>query len=137
MARPMDDVPRVFRVVLEVTGLDAATAFYATLLGTDGRRVSPERHYFDCGPVILAIVDVSSGGLAPRPAPDDLYFAVRDLETVFARATEMGCLSTEDVHGEPGGAIVKRPWGERSFYAVDPFGNGLCFCDEATLFTGR
>jgi hypothetical protein len=35
------------------------------------------------------------------------------------------------------GAIVRRPWGERSFYAVDPFGNKLCFVDRATLFTGR
>lgn len=29
-----------------------------------------------------------------------------------------------------------RPWGERSFYCRDPFGNGLCFVDEKTLFTG-
>ena len=40
-------------------------------------------------------------------------------------------------HGESGGDIVVRPWGERSFYAADPFGNGLCFVDEKTLFTGR
>jgi len=32
---------------------------------------------------------------------------------------------------------VERPWGERSFYAVDPFGNPLCFVDQKTLFTGR
>jgi hypothetical protein len=41
----------------------------------------------------------------------------------------------EDVHGEPAGDIVTRHWGERCFYAVDPFGNGLCFSDERTLFT--
>ena len=29
-----------------------------------------------------------------------------------------------------------RPWGERSFYLRDPFGNPLCFVDAATLFTG-
>jgi hypothetical protein len=40
------------------------------------------------------------------------------------------------VHGEPAGAICKRPWGERSSYAVDPFGNPLCFVDRATVFTG-
>jgi hypothetical protein len=32
---------------------------------------------------------------------------------------------------------VTRPWGERSFYAFDPDGNGLCFVDERTVFTGR
>jgi len=49
----------------------------------------------------------------------------------------LGCLSTEDVHGKSAGEIVKRPWGERSFYAHDPWGNGLCFVDENTLFTGK
>jgi hypothetical protein len=33
--------------------------------------------------------------------------------------------------------MVVRPWGERSFYVKDPWGNGLCFVDEKTLFTGR
>jgi len=35
------------------------------------------------------------------------------------------------------GEIVKRPWGELSFYVEDPWGNGLCFVDETTLFTGK
>jgi hypothetical protein len=26
--------------------------------------------------------------------------------------------------------------GERSFYVADPFGNGLCFVAEETIFTG-
>ena len=33
--------------------------------------------------------------------------------------------------------IVTQPWGERSFYAEDPFGNKLCFVDRSTLFTGH
>jgi hypothetical protein len=33
------------------------------------------------------------------------------------------------------GEIARRPWGERSFYMRDPFGNPLCFVDEGTLFT--
>jgi len=53
------------------------------------------------------------------------------------RARELNCLSTEDVHGASAGDVVKRPWGERSFYAYDPWGNGLCFVDENTLFTGK
>jgi hypothetical protein len=56
---------------------------------------------------------------------------------VHERARALNCLSTEDVHGASAGDVVTRPWGERSFYAHDPWGNGLCFVDETTLFTGR
>jgi len=31
--------------------------------------------------------------------------------------------------------VTKRPWGERSFYVVDPWGNDLCFVEEGTLYT--
>lgn len=41
-----------------------------------------------------------------------------------------------DVHGDPAGAIATRPWGKRSFYVEDPFGNKQCFVDRATLFSG-
>jgi hypothetical protein len=47
------------------------------------------------------------------------------------------CLSKEKVHGESAAKILVRPWGEKSFYAEDPWGNGLCFVDEKTLFTGK
>jgi hypothetical protein len=87
--------------------------------------------------VILALVDVTAGGETPKPLPDYIYFAVGELEKVYARATELGCLSAADVHGAGAGEIVVRPWGERSFYVNDPWGNGLCFVDENTLFTGR
>ena len=33
------------------------------------------------------------------------------------------------------GARHDRPWGERSFYVVDPWGNDLCFCQDGTLYT--
>jgi hypothetical protein len=59
-----------------------------------------------------------------RPAPDNLYFSVKNLEAVYERAREPGCLSPDEVHGESAGQIVKRPWSERSFYARDPFENG-------------
>ena len=36
----------------------------------------------------------------------------------------------------PLGEIAKRPWGEESFYASDPFGNPLCFVSSASVFTG-
>ena len=36
-----------------------------------------------------------------------------------------------------GGAakVIERPWGERSFYVTDPWGNELCFVQEGTLYT--
>jgi len=36
----------------------------------------------------------------------------------------------------PMGEIARRPWGERSFYLHDPFGNPLCFVDAASIFKG-
>jgi predicted enzyme related to lactoylglutathione lyase len=129
---------KLFRIVLQVSGLDQAAEFYAKLLNDPGRRIPrASRHYIDCGPVILALVDVSAGGETAKPLPDKIYFAVSDLEQTYARAKELGCLSNEDVHGDSAGEIVARPWGERSFYVNDPWGNGLCFVDENTLFTGR
>ena len=134
----MANAPALFRVILQVSDLDKAAEFYANLLADEGRRIPrASRHYFDCGPVILALVDVSAGGEAPKPLPDYIYFAVNNLEEVHARASEVGCLSSDDVHGASAGEIVKRPWGERSFYVDDPWGNGLCFVDETTLFTGK
>ena len=129
--------PKLYRIILQVDNLDRAENFYGTLLGDRGRRIPRgSRHYIDCGPVILALVDVS-GESTPQPLPDYIYFAVSDLEAVHERARALDCLSTEDVHGASAAEIVKRPWGERSFYAHDPWGNGLCFVDENTLFTGK
>lgn len=131
-------VPKLFRIALQVADLDQGAAFYGKLLDDPGRRIPRgSRHYFDCGPVILALVDVTAGDLEPKPIPDYVYFAVSDLDQVYERAKELNCLAKEDVHGEDAGAIVKRPWGELSFYAEDPWGNGLCFVDESTLFTGK
>lgn len=133
----MTDVPNLYRIILQVSDLDKAADFYAKLLGIKGRGIRGARYYFDCGAVILALVDPASEGAAARPLPDNIYFSVQNLEAVFERARELGCLSSDDVHGESAGEIVERPWGERSFYARDPFGNGLCFVAAETIFTGR
>ena len=130
--------PSLFRIILQVADLDEAEAFYGKLLGDRGRRIPrASRHYIDCGPVILALVDPSIDDETAKALPDYIYFAVNDLETIHDRARELNCLSNEDVHGESAGAMVVRPWGERSFYVKDPWGNGLCFVDEKTLFTGK
>ena len=49
-------VPKLFRIALQVSDLDQAAAFYAKLLDDKGVRIPRgSRHYFDCGPVILAV----------------------------------------------------------------------------------
>jgi predicted enzyme related to lactoylglutathione lyase len=120
---------KLFRVILPVADLDHAATFYGHLLDSPGERIAPERHYFDCGGTILALVNPAGHDQPFRPNPDHVYFAVTDLEAVFARAQNAGCLELE-------AAIVTRVWGERSFYARDPFGNPLCFVDAATVYTG-
>jgi predicted enzyme related to lactoylglutathione lyase len=123
-------VPRLFRVIVPVADINAAAAFYGGVLGDPGRRISPGRHYFGCGGTILACFDPRSDGDSwdARPNPDHMYFAVADLEDSLAR-----------VRAQPGGVVHReietQPWGERSFYCSDPFGNKLCFVDERTLFT--
>ena len=129
------DVPKIFRVTVEVADIDKAAAFYSKLLGTDGKRHPGARHYFDCGGVILAVLDPSRGGLTPTPGPKSLYFAVGDVVAVHARAKQLGALAPYKVHGEDAGAVITRPWGEKSFYVVDPWGNDMCFVEDGTLYT--
>ncbi len=125
------DTPVFFRMTVEVTNLEQAAKFYATLLGIEGRKLPRSRLYFDCGPVILQVIDVS----ASRPShtsAKSLYFSVANLEAVHKRAKKLKCLSLEMVHEKPGGAIVVRPSGERSFYVDDPWFNALCFVEAGT-----
>jgi catechol 2,3-dioxygenase-like lactoylglutathione lyase family enzyme len=131
--------PRLYRVILPVRDIERGASFYGELLQTPGQRVSPGRHYFDCGGVVLALFDPLADGdrLELRPNVEHVYFAVADLEAVYARAQRLGGLAAETGDGDlPMGQIATRPWGERSFYMRDPFGNPLCFVDERTLFTG-
>ena len=134
-ARPSPDVPKIFRVTVEVSDLDQAAAFYAKLLDDEGKRHPGARHYFDCGGVILAVLDPTAGGMTPTPGPKSLYFAVHDLDAVHARARALEALAPYKVHGQPAGEPIQRPWGERSFYVNDPWGNDLCFVAEGTLYT--
>lgn len=131
--------PKLFRVILPVSSIESAARFYAAVLGDAGVRVSPGRHYFDCGGTILACFDPTADGdgYEPTPLPEWLYFAVDDIEAVYAACRGAGAtMSKGDVHGDPAGRIATRPWGERSFYVEDPFGNKLCFVDRATTYTG-
>jgi predicted enzyme related to lactoylglutathione lyase len=124
--------PKLFRLNIEVGDIERAAHFYAELLGLEGRPQMGKRCYFRAGAVTLQVVEAAPA----HPAAKALYFAVGDLDAVHRRASALGCLSGESVHGTPGGEPVVRPWGERSFYADDPWGNPLCFVDEGTIYAG-
>jgi catechol 2,3-dioxygenase-like lactoylglutathione lyase family enzyme len=134
-AKQANDVPQFFRLNIEVGDLNAAISFYTKLLGIEGRKQAGSRVYFNCGPVTLQVLDVSSAH-APHTAAKALYFTVSDLDSVFERARALDCLSAESVHDAPGGGIVVRPWGERSFYCEDPWKNPLCFVEAGTVYAG-
>ena len=122
---------KLFRVIVPVASIETAAVFYEKVLGVTGARVSGGRHYFQCGGTILACFSPREDGDAfDLPAnPDHLYFSVDDLEAAFRRCQHADCKRLD-------AQIQTQPWGERSFYAEDPFGNKVCFVDEGTVFTG-
>jgi catechol 2,3-dioxygenase-like lactoylglutathione lyase family enzyme len=142
--RPVEEgeslMPHLYRVIPPVRDIEAASRFYAGVLGSAGRRVSPGRHYFDCEGTILACFDpmADGDGYVAEPNPEPLYFAVSDLRATYqACETEGATFSKESPPGVgPLGQIAKRPWGEESFYVSDPFANPVCFVSRDTVFTG-
>ena len=132
-------IAKLFRVILPVTDIEKAATFYAHVRGSPGMRISAGRHYFDCGGTILACFDpkADGDGYDPKPNPEWLYFTVENIEATYETCKEAGAtFRAGNVHGDPAGKIAKRPWGERSFYIEDPFGNKICFVDVRTTFTG-
>lgn len=122
-------VAKLFRVILPVGDVDEAAGFYETILGYAGERVAVNRHYFDCGGTILACVDPAVEGGEMRTNAEHVYFSVDDLDTAYGRAKSAGCSWLGD-------DVSMRPWGERSFYARDPWGNPICFVEAGTEFMG-
>ena len=131
---------QLYRVILPVTDIDAAASFYAAVLGSPGKRVSPGRHYFDCEGTVLACYDPRADGDKYDAAPngEPLYFAVSDLRAVYEACRGAGAAFARGSLADVGplGEIVMRPWGEESFYVSDPFGNPLCFVTRSSVFTG-
>ena len=88
---------------------------------------------------ILKIRDLATGFGTPTNTPfvprcaHPRRLAVYGLGPGAASAEALAILPSTP----PMGRIARRPWGERSFYLREPFGNPLCFVDSATLFTGR
>jgi len=124
---------KLYRVIFPVKDIEIAMRFYSRVFEHPGERVSPGRHYFDCGGVVLACYDPVADG-------DDLasgwshhpnqyaYFSVSDLPATLERVKAAG--------GEIVSSIETMPWGETLFYARDPSGNPISFVDERTTFTG-
>jgi predicted enzyme related to lactoylglutathione lyase len=126
--------PKLYRVILPVTNIAKAESFYSALFQLDGERVSPGRHYFDLGGTIMALYDpVADGDQLEdgwRQHPNQyIYIAVADLESACDRAKQAGATMLSE-------EIETMPWGERLFYARDPFNNPICLVDDQTLFMG-
>jgi len=82
---------KLFRVIVPVTDIDRAAAYYEALLDRQGRRVSSGRHYLDCEGTILALYSPREDGdsFDPRPNQEHLYFAVDDLSAAHRRARQL------------------------------------------------
>ena len=121
---------RVFRVAVPASQIDVSRAFYEHLLGVDADDTVPSRLYFHLGDVILAVIDwaVEDRGTV-HPTLENLYLATDELGAVYERAVAAGATIVSP--------IEERPWGERSFYCLDPDGSRLCFVDDSTLFVGH
>ena len=121
---------RGFRVAVPTLDLAKGRLFYEQVLGMEADDTVPTRLYFHCEGAIVALVDWTVEARGPfSPTCDNLYLAVDDLEAVQERAIDAGARVTSSVE--------VRPWGERSFYCLDPDGNHLCFVDADTLFLGN
>ncbi len=57
-----------------------------------------------------------------------IHAYVDDVDAHYERARAAGAEITD--------GVAEQPWGERSFYLRDPFGNKLCFVAAGTEFTG-
>lgn len=124
-------VPRLFRLIQPVEDIETAAAFYRQVLGAPGERIAANRHYFECGGVVLACVEAPMEHREPRALRDPriVYLTVEDVDATFQLVRLASPRRIDD-------AIATQFWGERSFYAEDPFGNPLCFVQDGTEFTG-
>jgi len=80
-------------------------------------------------PPSIEMVAPLTNEASSESSPQYVYFSVDDLDAAHERAREAGSRELTE--------IEVRPWGERSFYARDPFENPICFVDSQTLFTGN
>src|SRR5260370_39300085 len=103
------DTPKIFRVTLEVSNIDEAAAFYAKLLGTEGKRHPGARHYFDCEGVILSVLDPTIGGLTPTPRPQPLHLPGGDVQGVPRRPPGLQAPAPRRSRGQAAATGATRP----------------------------
>ncbi|TDQ29981.1 VOC family protein [Tenacibaculum caenipelagi] len=125
---------KLYRIILPVTDIEKAVSFYSDILGIEGVRVSPGRHYFNLQGTILACYDPVADGDEIKTQwvfheNQYIYIATPNLDKIFEKIRKSNCLYVDD-------KISSMPWGERLFYVNDPFKNPICFVDETTIFTG-
>ncbi len=126
---------KLYRVILPVGNINEAEKFYSAVFGIPGQRISPGRHYFDLEGTILACYDPKEDGDDDNPTwkhhfNQYIYISSDNLDDTFdiIRKQQPKRIDEE---------IRTMPWGERMFYANDPWGNPICFVDSATLFKGH
>jgi predicted enzyme related to lactoylglutathione lyase len=121
---------RVFRIAIPASHIEISRSFYEAVLAITADETVPSRLYFHCGDVIVALIDWAVEGRGDfRPNPENLYLATGELDAAYERAVTAGARILTPIEA--------RPWGERSFYCLDPDGNHLCLVDDSTLFVGR
>ena len=126
---------KLFRVIIPVSDIETATAFYGAVLNDPGRRVSGGRHYFgspEDGSILACYDPVADGdeiadGWRFHPS-QYIYLSTDDLE----RARDV-CITAGAKSVTP---IESMPWGETLFYALDPFENPIAFVEAGTEFSG-
>ena len=126
---------KLYRVILPVGNIDEAEKFYSAVLGISGQRISPGRHYFDLDGTILACYDPKADGDDNNPTwthhfNQYIYISTENLDSVFKIIKALNPSRVDD-------QIKTMPWGERMFYANDPWNNPICFVDSNTLFIGH
>jgi hypothetical protein len=62
LEKPRMSRPHLYRVIFPVADIEVAAKFYGRVFEMAGERVSPGRHYFNCGGVILACYDPAADG---------------------------------------------------------------------------
>jgi predicted enzyme related to lactoylglutathione lyase len=123
----MVTTPKLYRIALPVSDIEAAAKFYSHVLATPGKRISPDRHYFDLGGFMLACYVPAADAKWTFDQNQYVYFAVSDLDEIRTRIEQAGGRNLTE--------IAKMPWGETMFFAVDPSGSRLGFAKNDKLFS--
>lgn len=122
---------QLFRMVLPTHPIQKALEFYEPIFEVQAKKVSEGRFYFNLGNVILVCYDSiadGDGNLIP-PNPEHIYISTSHIQESYEKVKAQNPLIISP-------KIQKMPWGENSFYFIDPFGNKMCFVEQGTEYRG-